>query len=89
MDYAQVSNYILCNGSNTTLHLQKIPFLSVLWKLYSQTEELSTLGRYEEFQLAPGSLYLRPRRKSHLSFLSQGWCPGKILMQLLAKQMEC
>lgn len=85
MDYMQVSNDILCNGSNTTLHLQEIPFLSVLWKLYSLTRELSTLGKYEEFQFAPGSLYLRPHRKRHMSFLKRGMVPRDNLDAAISK----
>lgn len=86
MDYAQVSNGILCNGTNTTtLYLQKIPFLSVLWQLYSLTGELSALGKYEEFQLAPGSLYLRPHRKRLMSFLNREMVPRDNLDAAISK----
>lgn len=54
MDYIQVSNDILCNGSNTTLHLQEIPFLSVLWKLYSLTVSFQLQESMRNFSLHLG-----------------------------------
>lgn len=85
MDCVQVSNGILCNGTNTTLYLQKIPFLSVLRKLYSLTGELSTFLKYEEFQLAPGSSYLRPHRKRLMSFPNREMVPRDNLDTAISK----
>lgn len=95
MDYTQVLSGILCNDTNTTLHLQKISFLSIPWKLHSllmcvspllfSAKELSALGKYEEFLLAPGSLYWRPLRKRHTSFLIHKRMPRNNLHAAVSK----